>query len=177
MFVETPLKKRKLTDDQESTLLSSRWSETDKFRTAYTRTEAMALINFFMDQGVYFMKGGIQIWKVVEKSCICPGRSWQSLKQFFLKHLLKRLPSFGVTEEELKEKARKLSDVKRWGSGKRMSSEIGVVASYYTMAEDKKILNFIIDHGRVEKISTGGNKIWQMMEKKTVLVGRLSGVS
>ena len=108
----------------------------------------------------------------MEKAWICPGRSWQSLKHFFLKYLLKQLPSYGVTEEELEAEARS----KYWvgeelgGTKKREPSE--VVATYYTMAEDRKILNYIIDYGRVERTSAGGNTFWKMMEKKTVVVGR-----
>merc|ERR1719318_2337833 len=179
LFSETLVKKRKVSVERASTpppsildTSSSRWSKTEKFRTSYSRAEGLALVNFFMKQGVYFMRGGNQIWKVVEKAWICPGRSWQSLKHFFLKYLVADLPSYGVTEEELEAEARS----KYWvGEGlsrteKREHSE--VVASYYTMAEDRKILNYILDHGRVERTSAGGNSFWKMMEKKTVLVGR-----
>ena len=132
----------------------------------------MALINFFKEHGMYLMRGGIRIWKIIEKASICPGRSWQSLKSFFQKYLVKQLPSYGVTEKELEEKARSVDEVGRWGSWERKSKEKKMVASFYTTAEDKKILNYVIDHGRVEKASLGGNKIWIMLEKKSILVGR-----
>ena len=169
MAAETPVKKRRVSVERESSPPStipdtSRWSKTEKFRTSYTRVEGTALVNSFMKQGVYFMRGGNQIWKVVEKAWICPGRSWQSLKHFFLKYLVKQLPSYGVTEEELEAEARS----KYW-VGEELSE---VVASYYTMAEDRKILNYIIDYGRVERTSAGRNTFWKMMEKKTVVVGR-----
>ena len=37
----------------------------------------------------------------VEEEAICPGRSALALKQQFLQHVIKRLPDFGVTGEEL----------------------------------------------------------------------------
>ena len=75
------------------------------------------------------MRGGNQIWKRVEKARICPGRSWQSLKQFFLKYLVKQLPSYGVTEEELKSKARGKEEGGLCGG--RRSSEVEIVTSFY----------------------------------------------
>ena len=158
---DNPAKKRKTGDECfviSSTQMSRRWSESDKFRQNYSRTEAMALINFFKEHGMYLMRGGIQVWKIIEKASICPGRSWQSLKSFFQKYLVKQLPSYGVTEKELEEKARSVDEVGRWGSWERKSKEKKMVASFYTTAEDKKILNYVIDHGRVEKASLGGEQ-------------------
>ena len=122
------------------------------------------------------MRSGSQVWKIIEKASICPGRSWQSLRSFFLKYVVNQLPSFGVTEKELDDqsRARKVNEMGRWRFGEETSKGVEIVASYYTKAEDKKILNYIIDHGRVEetRLSLGGNRFWKMLEKKTVVAGR-----
>ena len=124
----------------------------------FQQSESLRLLHFFLKQGVYFLSGGNEIWKVIEKACICPGHSWQSLKHFFKKHLVQQLPSYGVTEEELK------------CSGKlREEKGMDIVATYYSMREGNKIVNYIVDHGRFE---VKGTKIWKMMEKRTVVVGR-----
>ena len=170
-----PVKKIKVKEN--SITVSRRWSESDKFRMGYSRAEVIALINFFKEQGLYFMRSGTQVWKIIEKASICPGRSWQSLKSFFLKYVVNQLPSFGVTEKELDDQARKVNEMGRWRFGEETSREVEIVASFYTKAEDKKILNYIIDHGRVEetRLSLGGNRFWKMLEKKSFVVGRYYG--
>jgi len=174
--VKNPVKKLKVEDESISSVspVSRRWSESDKFRKGYSRAEVMALINFFKEQGLYFMKSGTQVWKIIEKASICPGRSWQSLKSFFLKYVVPQLPSFGATEKELDDQARRINDMGRWRFGEGSSRNVEIVASFYSMAEDKKILNYIIDLGRVEEVglSLGGNRFWKMLEKKSVVVGR-----
>jgi len=174
--VKKPVKKFKVEESIPSPVnpVSRRWSESDKFRKSYSREEVMKLINFFKEQGLYSMKSGTQVWKIIEKASICPGRSWQSLKSFFLKYVVNQLPSFGVTEKELDDHARRINDMGRWRFEEESSGDVEIVASFYTMAEDKKILNYIIDLGRVEEtgLSLGGNRFWKMLEKKSVVVGR-----
>jgi len=174
--IKNPVKKFKVEESIPSPVnpVSRRWSESDKFRKSYSREEVMKLINFFKEQGLYSMKSGTQVWKIIEKASICPGRSWQSLKSFFLKYVVNQLPSFGVTEKELDDHARRINDMGRWRFEEESSGDVEIVASFYTMAEDKKILNYIIDLGRVEEtgLSLGGNRFWKMLEKKSVVVGR-----
>jgi len=169
-----PMKKYKSEIQSSSSCVkpvSRRWSESDKFRKGYSRVEALALINFFKRQGLYSLKGGTQVWKIIEKASICPGRSWQSMKCFFLKYLMKQLPNYGVTEKELDDMDRK----KTVGMGKWKLDEGGcdsaeIVTNFYTEAEDKEILKYLIDQGKVEgkKTKVGGNRLWKMLEKKSV---------
>merc|ERR1719158_2633238 len=69
-----PMKKYKSEIQYSSSCVkpvSRRWSEGDKFRKGYSWVEALALINFFKRHGLYSLKGGTQVWKIIEKA-ICP---------------------------------------------------------------------------------------------------------
>ena len=72
-----------------------------KFRAPYSRMEEQAIIDFLLEKGGFGLRKGIRVWRWMEEENICPGRSALALKQQFLQHVMKRLPDFGVTEEEL----------------------------------------------------------------------------
>lgn len=43
-------------------------------------------------------------------------------------------------------------------------------ANYYTEAEDKALLNFVVQRERYSE--TGGVRLWKLMERKQVLPGK-----
>ena len=74
----------------------------DKFRLPYTKREEQTLVNFFLENGGYKLRKGKRIWEQMENSGICPGRTWQSMKQRWEKYISKTLDK--TTLEELEER-------------------------------------------------------------------------
>ena len=100
---------------------------------------------------------------------MCPGRSWQSIKGRFDKHILPTLNRFGTTRTELSEADGKVKTalatvVAEEGNASR------VVGMSYSRAEDLAILGFIADNKRYGDV--GGVDMWKLMEQREVLVGR-----
>ena len=74
-----------------------------KFRAPFSRQEEQAVINFLLERGGFSLRKGARVWREMEEERVCPGRSWQALKQQFLQHIVRRLQDFGVTEHQLEE--------------------------------------------------------------------------
>ena len=57
------------------------------------------MVKYFLDNlGRYAQRRGNLVWKEMEASRICPGRSWASLKQRFCLFVQNNLEQFGVFE-------------------------------------------------------------------------------
>ena len=100
---------------------------------------------------------------------MCPGRSWQSLKGRFDKHILPSLNRFGVNRTQLAEadgKAKTASAAVLAEEGNRTRE----VRMSYTRTEDLAILGFIADNKRFGDV--GGVEMWKLMEEREVVVGR-----
>merc|ERR1719341_1136533 len=143
------------------------------FRAPYSRQEEQAVINFFLERGGFSLRKGMRVWREMEEERICPGRSAQALKQQFLQHIVKRLHDFGITEKHLEEADNRLDQVTSYMSDNESGAEsvssrgFRGQANYYTGADDKVILQFIVDNGRCE--DTGGIALWQLMEERQVV--------
>ena len=110
----------------------------------FSRGEESLMVHFFLTRGGFEQRKGITVWREMEE--VYPGRSWQSLKERFLKRILERgrLGEFGVTEAMLGEVGRT-----REGSGS------------FTLEEDKAILEFLVREGRFRQAR--GNSVWKLM--------------
>ena len=80
------------------------------------------------------------------------------------------MPNFNLIEEDLMEAAGRRDEFKVPGLRKNIASDVKITTCFYTLNEDKRILNYILDHGFVEGMSVSGNRIWKLMEKRTVVV-------
>ena len=133
-----------------------------KFRQPYTLNEERAIIKFFLDEGGYsnhryivnglvfswcsfnfLLFRGTRIWKEMENASVCPGRTWQSLKNRWEKNILSRLDTFGVSVEQLEEADRdsdndedSRSNTSRQSNGMRGYRKN---ANYYTVDDDAKV--------------------------------------
>ena len=91
---------------------------------------------------------GVAVWKRMVAEGVCPGRTWQSLKERFLKRLLlrNRLPEFNVTEDALLQagRSKKPANLRK-----------------YSKEEDRNIVRFISAEGRLKK--AGGNSVWKVL--------------
>ena len=124
-------------------------------------------MNYFLQRGGYSARGGNKVWQRMEQAWICPGRTWQSLRERFDKNIVKKLEQFGVTQSQLMEADKRKDEA---------SAEQQIVrgfrqnANYYTRTEDLEIIKFIVDKKRFDDVR--GNELWQVMEDRKVVKGR-----
>lgn len=148
---------------------------TSKFRDPYSLEEDSHLVDYFLARGGFSRIRGNSIWMTIERSNILPGRSWQSLKNRFQKSILKKMGNleFGVTVEELKEADRKIYGVES-DEDKDEDEDAGEkekpIRRPYSIAEDKKILGYILENKRFA--DTGGRAFWINLEESNVLNDR-----
>lgn len=73
-------------------------------RVSYTRAEKEAILKYIIDKNEYSRVKGRAVWQEIEKKGICPNRTWQSMKEHFLKTLIKQFDFFNfITAEQKRE--------------------------------------------------------------------------
>merc|ERR1719342_911802 len=127
----------------------------------YTLSEEKNIVKYFMENGGFQISGGNKIWKKIEQESICPGRSWQSLRDRFNKKIVKRLPSFGVTKKELMAVKSKFQSCKYPVEARKKR---------YTVEEDMKMLRFLLEKNRIKYVR--GNSVWELMERRGIVQNR-----
>ena len=157
-------------DDVEGVIGSKagRFQRDGEFGLPYSRMEEEAMVSFFMNKGGFKLRKGNKVWQQMENSGICPGRTWQSMKQKWNKYVMKRLDKFGVTIEEME-----LNDMSEFSAAEfkdETETNYTTAEDDYTNAEDEKILNYIMKNNKFKDL--GGNALWLVMELKGVLPGR-----
>ena len=117
-----------------------------------------------LEEGGYKLRRGNRIWVKMEEKGICPGRTWQSMKQRWEKYISKSLEKFKVTVDDLKQ--RDAEDESETDEDDReecsdTSSQRGFRsnANYYTKPEDLKIIEFMVSNSRFD---VGGRSMWQV---------------
>ncbi|XP_066998651.2 serine-rich adhesin for platelets [Anabrus simplex] len=107
----------------------------------------------------------------VDKVC---ERSWQSMKAQFLKYILPNIEKFDLSSEELLKfkKCEQQTRINKDAKGKVVPGHRGWRRNgrYYTVEDDKKLLEYITTKGRHHQ--TNGVKLWKMMELRNVLPER-----
>jgi len=150
-----------------------------KFRLPYSRKEEEAIVLYFMDKGGFKLRRGNRVWQEMANSNICPGRTWQSMKQRWDKFIMKRLDKFGLSIEEMEDNDARESSAAGDNDEADMTVHNSSMrgyrrnANYYTTAEDEKIIDYIIKHNKFTGL--GGNALWVEMERNGILPGRSWG--
>ncbi|PSN31617.1 hypothetical protein C0J52_18043 [Blattella germanica] len=67
----------------------------------YSRSEQKAIVNFIIRKKAHHYVRGNRFWIVMEKKQLCKGRTWQSLKEHFLKKILPNIKLFISSEDEI----------------------------------------------------------------------------
>jgi len=147
------------------------------FRAPYTPKEDLAILNFFLYEGGYQFRKGIRVWKVMESRNVCPGRSSQSMKEYW-KKLSSKMDKYDVTVEQLVK-----ADKRVYGT----STDEGVDADeddddqrsvrgwkpnqkMYTKEEDLKIIKYLLENKRYGDVK--GNSMWEMLAARNIVDGR-----
>lgn len=70
-------------------------------RVSYSRVEKEAILKYIINRDEYDRVRGRQMWQEMERRRTCPNRTWQSMKEHFLKTLVLQLDCFDfVTAEQ-----------------------------------------------------------------------------
>ena len=133
-----------------------------KYRTPFTRGEEEDIVKYFLDHGGFSIRGGNTVWKKMEEDWVCPGRTWHSLRERFVKHIKPHLRHFGLSKSDLL-KADRAHNISKQNAGRKN-------CNFYSKEEDLKIISFIVDNKRF--LDVGGNELWKLMEERAVLDGR-----
>ena len=118
-------------------------------KSPYTSQEDEIIVNFIKENDGFAMRKGNQIWKNLERQNLLPGRSWQSLKNRFLKAILKNLSGEDFPA---------------------VAVSVMKPAKFYAEVEDEAILNYIVDNNLYTKVK--GNNMWKILEDRKILVNR-----
>jgi len=156
----------------------------------YTIEEEMSMVKYFLNHlGKYAQRRGNLVWKEMEASRTCPGRSWASLKQRFSSFVQNNLEKFGVFEgafmgvPELQ--LTKDSSQNNDNSADPKSSKEGTEEDVpnreedtsgskfrkpYSPKEEREIVDYLSAKGGFNRV--GGNELWKEMEEEGVCKGR-----
>ena len=89
---------RKLRGPQNAELNPRGFRQNVKY---YTKAEDLKVLNFIAENRRFEDVRGNEVWQVIEERRVLEGRSWQSMKERFRKVMLKRIQSYGLSEEIL----------------------------------------------------------------------------
>ena len=62
----------------------------------------MKIINFIVDKKRFEDIKGNELWKIMEERKVLEGRSWQSMKERFIKGIREKINTYGLSEEIVK---------------------------------------------------------------------------
>ena len=123
---------------------------------SYSLTEDESILGFVLKTKRFEELKGKTIWEEAENKDICLGRSWQSMKERFRKHIMPQIDSYDIT---LKDKQRL-----KIGYYTERTNESRGASGAYTREEDLNILQYIIRHNRFDVVK--GNTLWHQMEEE-----------
>ncbi|XP_033607789.1 uncharacterized protein LOC111865494 isoform X3 [Cryptotermes secundus] len=145
----------------------------------YSWGEQKDIVECVVRHGAYGLLRGTAFWKMMEEKMVCNKRTWQSMKEQFFKKILPDIESFNLSESQISrfKNLKSSNSLRHWERQSLKSSaleepsdQLNRNANYYTEAEDKALLNFVVQRERYSE--TGGVRLWKLMERKQVLPGR-----
>ncbi|KAJ9575972.1 hypothetical protein L9F63_007161 [Diploptera punctata] len=70
-----------------------------KRRKDYTKDEKMKILKYIINEKAYDSVKGRKFWEVMQARRICPGRTWQSMKEHFMKQIVPNINKFDIAED------------------------------------------------------------------------------
>ena len=148
----------------------------------YSREEERGIIRYLLRKGGFQDRRGNLVWRKMEEARVCPGRTWQSIKQRFNAFILENLAVFDVTVEALanapdfdtvfgfdkepeKEKTIDLDKVKE-----KEDVSKSKFRRPYSAGEEEEVVVYLLKKGGFSQ--RGGTKLWKTMEEDRVAAGR-----
>ena len=126
-----------------------------KFNTLYTLSEDESILEFVIkSKRLDELKGNI-VWKIAQKEDICQGRSWQSMKERFRKHIMPNidLSQYDITLKQ-KERLKSFFFTEDLNTTRRQITE-----NSYSREEDMNIIKEVIRNSGEELVK--GNRLWK----------------
>ncbi|KAJ9584174.1 hypothetical protein L9F63_021471, partial [Diploptera punctata] len=169
-------KRKKTSSSVDSISCFSDNSSEEHVRKYYTNSERKKIIQYIIDKKAYSLVKGRLFWQQMEAKKICPDRTWQSLKEQFLKKILPNINTFKLSKEQVRKFKTRESDETSFAS-----SEDSVSASVskqkkrnYTKHEKIQILQQVINRKAYEYVR--GRRFWERRWKQKGLKEHLRNV-
>ncbi|XP_066247810.1 uncharacterized protein [Euwallacea similis] len=173
----------------------------EKNRPPYSLKEDQKILRYILDGNYQDLIKGDGLWKKMEMERICDFRSWQSMKNRFMRNILvsKNRPEYGLTHEE-KLSLRNINQLmaipnskKNCVSVSRCDSPLVVNRSdtqedrsaksvsiprnirnnlIYSVEEDKKLINHLLHNCTFLQETPYENDGWKTLEAENVCSGR-----
>ncbi|XP_021942793.1 uncharacterized protein LOC110841492 isoform X2 [Zootermopsis nevadensis] len=67
----------------------------------YLQAEEEEIVNYVVRHNAYGLVKGTALWKLMEENMVCKKRTWQSMKERFLKKILPNIKSFNLSESQI----------------------------------------------------------------------------
>ena len=125
------------------------------FQRKYSLEEDAKLLKYVSDHGLYSMMKGNSAWKHMERVGVLSDRTWQSMKNRFIKTLYRKMPDEDKKTFKKREPAAPFDKLR---------------AGNYTLAEDNWILRYLLDNDKYNHVF--GIKVWKDMANVGALRGR-----
>lgn len=142
-------KKRPNVDDDNMSMAST------VSRREYKYWEDETIARYIKENGLFLNRKGNAMWHRMAEEGVLEDRSWQSMKNRFLKTIA---PSRSVRE----------FITSPTENGSIISKEVN--PRIYTALEDRDILQFIVKNKRVSEVK--GIALWEQMEARNIAGGR-----
>ncbi|XP_076319014.1 uncharacterized protein LOC143229982 [Tachypleus tridentatus] len=152
-------------------------------RKEYSVEDQQAIINFICTKNRYTEIKGTRLWKDMEFRNVLPDRTWQSMKEHFLKQIYPKLKDFNLSTSQIQKFMQsknekgylsrenlKLHNISKEFPEADRESLAGSVFSLgdkncYTVEEDQKIIDYIFEDGSIAYRNVKGTVIWKDMER------------
>ncbi|XP_022258359.1 uncharacterized protein LOC111089702 [Limulus polyphemus] len=163
-------------------ILSTKAKNT-RARKEYSVEDQQAIINFICTKNRYSEIKGTRLWKDMESKNVLPSRTWQSMKEHFLKQIYPNLKAFNLSKLQIQkfihsknEKgylSRENLKLHNLGKGYPEADRQSLAESVfslgdkncYTTEEDQKIIDYIFEDGSLAYRNVKGTVIWKDMER------------
>ncbi len=140
-------------EDAQSPSDSDNLSTMSTSNIPYTREEDEAIVNYIVENGYFNECKGRGLWVAMENKMVVRNRTWQSMKNRFIRYIL---PKSGV--DHFKSEDNDHDRTSRF------------IPGAYTREEDVSMLNYIVANRRFDSVK--GNALWKLMEERGVCEGR-----
>ena len=127
----------------------------------YTLDEDVAILDYVIKTGRFDELKGNALWEEAQKKKVLAGRSWQSMKERFRKHIIANVESFDI-EPKYKKLLQKNYYTER--PRERQTLSHNTQTGFYTVEEDMEIINHVIKRNGYDLVK--GNAFWTEMETK-----------
>nr|CAD7459753.1 unnamed protein product [Timema tahoe] len=127
------------------------------FLAIYSRQEDVSILEYITQHQAYAHIGGVMLWRQMEEN-MGSTRTWQSLKEHFLKKVLPNIESYHLSCERVR------AFRERKPSRSSMAPPCQINGKLYTLKEDKELIKRVL--AKVRRFPIGGVLIWKRISSQ-----------